>query len=44
MKQRRRLKLVKDYGYVIYCHLDNANVVAGTLSKKIVGQLAILTT
>lgn len=44
MRQRRWLELVKDYDCTITYHPGKANVVADALSRKAVGQLAVLIT
>lgn len=44
MRQRRWLELVKDYDCTIHYHPGKANVVADALSRKAVGQLAVLIT
>ncbi|GMP43952.1 hypothetical protein CsSME_00013113 [Camellia sinensis var. sinensis] len=42
MRQRRWLELLKDYDIQIQYHLGKANLVADTLSRKLVGNLACL--
>ena len=42
MRQRRWIKLLKDYGCIIQYHPGKANVVADTLSRKSVGSLATI--
>ena len=43
MRQRRWLELVKDYDIDIQYYLGKANVVADTLSQKIVHSSALIT-
>jgi hypothetical protein len=42
MMQRRRLKLIKDYDCEINYHLGKGNVIADTLSRKSMVELATL--
>ena len=42
MKQRRWIKLLKDYDCIIHYHPGKANVVADALSKKSIGSLAAI--
>ena len=44
MRQRRWLKLLKDYDLTIHYHPRKANVVADALSRKSMGNLAVLIT
>ena len=41
LRQRRWLKLFKDYACKIDCHLGKANVVADALSKKMISALSL---
>ncbi|WRX23774.1 Reverse transcriptase [Theobroma cacao] len=43
LRQRRWIKLLKDYDYIILYHLGKANVVAKVLSQKSMGSLAHIT-
>ena len=40
LRQRRWVKLIKDYDYTIEYHLEKANVVADALSHKPIVSLA----
>ena len=42
MRQRRWIKLLKDYNCIIQYHPGKVNVVANTLSRKFVGSLAAI--
>lgn len=42
-RQMKWLELVKDYDCEIHYHPNKANVVANALSRKIMGQVAMLT-
>ena len=40
MRQRRSMEFLEDYDFTLHYHLDNANVVADSLSRKSKGVLA----